>query len=69
MLFNLLMSSSFSSTNGSKVLLFFPAVYTLLSIPIFLIKSLNPKEAEITPIEPIIELELAYISSPAQEIK
>ena len=33
------MSSFFSSINGSNVLLFLPAVCTLLSTPIFLIKS------------------------------
>ena len=41
---------------GSSVLLFLPAVYTLLSTPIFLIKSLKPNEENITPIDPIIEL-------------
>ena len=30
---------------------------------------MKPNDAEITPIEPTIELELAYISSPAQAIK
>ena len=34
-----------------------------------MIKSLNPNEAEITPIDPMIELEFAYISSPAHAIK
>ena len=53
------MSSGFSSMNGSSVLLFFPAVYTLLCTPIFSIKFLNPKDAEMTPIDPIIELEFA----------
>ena len=42
--FNLSMSSFFSSKKGSKVLLFFPAVWTLLSTPIFFINSVNPKE-------------------------
>ena len=37
-------SSGFSSLNGSKVLLFFPAVYTLLWTPIFCIRSLKPKD-------------------------
>ena len=34
-----------------------------------MINSVNPKEEYITPIEPIIELEFAYISSPAHAIK
>ena len=69
MFFNLFISSSFSSTKGSRVLLFFPAVYIRLLTPIFCINSLKPKEADITPIEPIMELEFAYISSPAQAMK
>ena len=60
MFFSLLISSSFSSTNGSSVLFVFSSSVELdAQYPIFLIKSLNPKDAEITPIEPIIELELA----------
>ena len=43
-LFNLSISSFFSSRKGSNVLLFFPAVWTLLSTPIFLISSVKPKE-------------------------
>ena len=66
---SLSISSFFSSRKGSKVLLFFPAVWTLLSTPIFFINSVKPKEEYITPIEPIIELEFAYISSPAHAIK
>ena len=42
--FNLSMSSFFSSRKGSNVLLFFPAVWTLLSTPIFFISSVKPKE-------------------------
>ena len=40
--FNLSISSLFSSRKGSNVLLFFPAVWTLRSTPIFFISSVNP---------------------------
>ena len=42
--FNLSISSFFSSRKGSNVLLFLPAVWTLLSTPIFFINSVNPNE-------------------------
>ena len=49
---------------GSRSPLFFPCVYTLLSIPIFFIASTAPKLDEITPILPIIDPYDANILSP-----
>ncbi len=62
------MSFFFSGENGSRTDLFWPAVWTRLSTPIFSISSVKPNDADMTPIEPTMEEGSAMISSPATAI-